>query len=121
MLKPTEIYVKPVLEALAKCKIHGLAHITGGSFTKLLRLKNIGYDLNNLPKAPPLMQLIQDYGVESKEMYKTFNMGIGFCIIAPENQTKNIHKIFKKHKTKSYEIGRISKNKGVFINKLKIA
>jgi len=50
MLKPTEIYVKPVLEALAKCKIHGLAHITGGSFTKLLRLKNIGYDLDNLPK-----------------------------------------------------------------------
>ena len=70
LLKPTEIYVKPVLEALAKCQIHGLAHITGGSFTKLLRLKNIGYDLNNLPKAPPLMQLIQDCGVESKEMYK---------------------------------------------------
>ena len=41
MLKPTEIYVKPVLEALAKCKIHGLAHITGGSFTKLLRLKTL--------------------------------------------------------------------------------
>ncbi|MCH1519016.1 MAG: hypothetical protein L7R82_01505 [Nitrosopumilus sp.] len=48
-------------------------------------------------------------------------MGIGFCIIAPENQVKNIHKIFKKHNMKSYEIGRISKNKGVFINKLKIA
>ena len=121
MLKPTEIYVKPVLETLAKCKIHGLAHITGGSFTKLLRLKNIGYDLNNLPKTPPLMQLIQDCGVESKEMYKTFNMGIGFCIVSPENQVRGIQKIITKHKMKSYEIGRISKKKGVFINKLKIA
>ena len=48
LLTPTEIYVKPVLEVLSKCKIHGLAHITGGSFTKLLRLKNIGFDLTNL-------------------------------------------------------------------------
>ncbi|MBC8251537.1 MAG: phosphoribosylformylglycinamidine cyclo-ligase [Candidatus Nitrosopelagicus sp.] len=121
LLCPTEIYVKPVLEALKKCKINGLAHITGGSFTKLLRLKQIGYHLDSMPKTPALMQLIEDAGVKNEEMYKTFNMGIGFCIISPENQVKNIHKIFNKHKMKSYEIGRISKNKGVFINKLKIA
>ena len=121
LLRPTEIYVKPVLEALKKCKINGLAHITGGSFTKLLRLKQIGYHLDSMPKTPALMQLIEDTGVKNEEMYKTFNMGIGFCIISPENQIKNIHKIFNKHKMKSYEIGRISKNKGVFINKLKIA
>ena len=121
LLRPTEIYVKPVLESLKKCKINGLAHITGGSFTKLLRLKQIGYHLDNMPKTPPLMQLIEDTGVKNEEMYKTFNMGVGFCIIASENQVKGIHKIFAKHKMKSYEIGRISKNKGVFINKLKIA
>lgn len=121
LLRPTEIYVKPVLEALKKCKINGLAHITGGAFTKLLRLKQIGYHLDSLPKTPALMQLIEDTGVKNEEMYKTFNMGIGFCIISPENQVKRIHKIFSKHKMKSYEIGRISKNKGVFINKLKIA
>ena len=121
LLRPTEIYVKPVLEALKKYRINGLAHITGGSFTKLLRLKKIGYHLDNMPKTPRLMQLIEDTGVKNEEMYKTFNMGIGFCIITPENQVKNIHKIFNKHKMKSYEIGRISKNKGVFINKLKIA
>ena len=121
LLKPTEIYVKPVLEAIEKCSIHGLAHITGGSFTKLLRLKQIGFELDNLPKTPPLMQLIQDSGVKSDEMYKTFNMGIGFCIVSPENQAKKIRKIFKKHRMTTYEIGRISKKKGVFINKLKIA
>ncbi len=105
LLKPTEIYVKPVLEAIEKCSIHGLAHITGGSFTKLLRLKQIGFELDNLPN----------------EMYKTFNMGVGFCIISPENQVREIQKIITKHKMKSYEIGRISKKKGVFIKKLKIA
>ena len=90
LLRPTEIYVKPVLEALKKCRINGLAHITGGSFTKLLRLKQIGYHLDSMPKTPALMQLIEDTGVKNEEMYKTFNMGIGFCIISPENQVKNI-------------------------------
>jgi len=121
LLKPTEIYVKPVLEAIEKCSIHGLAHITGGSFTKLLRLKQIGFELDNLPKTPPLMQLIQDCGVKSDEMYKTFNMGIGFCIISPQSEVKKIRKIFKNHKLTTYEIGHISKKKGVFVNSKKIA
>ena len=121
LLTPTEIYVKPVLEALSKCQIHGLAHITGGSFTKLLRLKNIGFDLTNLPKPPPLMQLIQNCGVESEEMHKTFNMGIGFCVISPKNNVAKIQSIFKKHKFATYEIGKITSKKGVFINSKKIA
>jgi len=121
LLKPTEIYVKPVLETLTKCQIHGLAHITGGSFTKLLRLKNIGYDLYNLPKTPPLMQLIQDCGVKNMEMYRTFNMGIGFCIISPKNNIAKIKSIFKKHKLTTYEIGKITNKKGVFVNSKKIA
>tara|TARA_Y100000590_G_scaffold426165_1_gene534937 strand:+ start:1657 stop:2676 length:1020 start_codon:yes stop_codon:yes gene_type:complete len=121
LLRPTEIYVNPVLETIKKCTVHGLAHITGGSFTKLLRLKQIGFHLDNMPKTPALMQLIEDSGVETNEMYKTFNMGVGFCIVSPESQTKEIHKIFKKHKMTTYEIGQISKNKGVFIKKTKIA
>jgi len=121
LLTPTEIYVKPILEAVEKCRIHGLAHITGGSFTKLLRLKKIGFDLHSLPKIPPLMQLIQDQGVKSDEMYKTFNMGIGFCLISPQNEVKKIKKIFKKHRIITYEIGYISKKKSVFVNSKKIA
>tara|TARA_Y100000590_G_scaffold454710_1_gene601968 strand:+ start:1281 stop:2303 length:1023 start_codon:yes stop_codon:yes gene_type:complete len=121
LLRPTEIYVNPVLETIKKCTVHGLAHITGGAFTKLLRLKQIGFHLDNLPKPPALMQLIEDSGVKTEEMYKTFNMGIGFCVISPENQVKEIHKIFKKHKITTYEIGQIRKNKGVFIKKSKIA
>ena len=121
LLTPTEIYVKPVLEAIQTCKINGLAHITGGSFTKLLRLKKIGYEIDSLPKTPRIMQLIEQQGVKQEEMYKTFNMGIGFCIISPKDQVSKIQGIFRRHKIKSQEIGQITSKPGVWINSKKIA
>ena len=121
LLAPTEIYVKPVLEMLEKCKINGLAHITGGAFTKLLRLKSIGYDLNHMPKPPPIFELMQKRGVKIDEMYKTFNMGVGFCVVAPKNQAAKIKSIFRKHKISSQEIGKVVNKKGVYVNSKKIA
>ncbi len=121
MLEPTEIYVKPVLEIIDKCKVSGLAHITGGSFTKLLRLKKTGFELDSLPKTPPLMQLIADQGVSKKEMLRTFNMGIGFCVVSPKSETKKIKSIFKKNKILSQEIGFISARNGVFVDSMKLA
>ena len=121
MLKPTEIYTNPVLEMIQKCKINGLAHITGGAFTKLLRLKKIGYQIDSLPKIPPIMGLVEEQGVKPEEMYKTFNMGVGFCVIAPKTQATKIKSIFKKHKIASQEIGQVVSKKGVFVNSKKIA
>lgn len=121
LLTPTEIYVKPVLEIIQKCRVHGLAHITGGSFTKLLRLKKIGYDLDSLPKPPAIMQLIEKQGVRTLEMYKTFNMGIGFCVISPKSEASKIKSIFRKNKIQSSQIGEITNKTGVFINSKKIA
>lgn len=120
LLMPTEIYVKPVLEIIQKCKVNGLAHITGGAFTKLMRLKKIGYEIDSLPKIPPIMGLIEEQGVKSEEMYKTFNMGVGFCIISPKDQATRIKAIFKKHKITTQEIGQITSKKGVFVNSSKI-
>ncbi|MFB5629562.1 MAG: phosphoribosylformylglycinamidine cyclo-ligase [Nitrosarchaeum sp.] len=120
LLTPTEIYVKPVLEIIQKCKVNGLAHITGGAFTKLMRLKKIGYEIDNLPKVPPIMGLIEEQGVKPEEMYKTFNMGVGFCVISPKDHVARIKSIFKKHRIESQEIGQISSKKGVFVNSTKI-
>ena len=120
LLMPTEIYVKPVLEIIQKCKVNGLAHITGGAFTKLMRLKKTGYEIDNLPKMPPIMGLIEEQGVKSEEMYKTFNMGVGFCIITPKDQATRIKAIFKKHKITTQEIGQVVSKKGVFVNSSKI-
>lgn len=121
LLIPTQIYVKPILEVIKKCKVHGLAHITGGSFTKLLRLKKIGYNLDSLPEPPQVMQLIEDLGVKSDEMYKTFNMGVGFCVIAPKNEAANIESIITKHKISCQQIGNIVDKTGVFVNSTRIA
>jgi len=121
LLEPTEIYVQPVLEALRECDIHGLAHITGGSFTKLLRLKKTGYVLDNLPEPPEIFQIIENEDVEKEEMYKTFNMGVGFCLIAPEDEEEQIFEIFKKHRLHSRQIGQITEKKGVYIDSLRIA
>jgi len=120
LLKPTQIYVKPVLKALVECQVHGLAHITGGSFTKLLRLKKTGYLLDEMPKPSPVFQLLQNGGVSRTEMYKTFNMGIGFCVMAPKNEEERIISIFKKHDMKSNRVGKIIEKKGVFVNSKKI-
>ncbi len=121
LLVPTEIYVQPVLEAIRECDIHGLAHITGGSFTKLLRLKKTGYVIDSLPEPPEIFQIIENQDVEKEEMYKTFNMGIGFCLIAQEEEEETINAIFKKHGLHSRQIGEIREKKGVFIDSLRIA
>jgi phosphoribosylformylglycinamidine cyclo-ligase len=121
LLEPTEIYVQPVLEAVRECNIHGLAHITGGSFTKLLRLKKIGYVLDNLPEPPEIFQVIENQDVEKEEMYKTFNMGIGFCLVVPEEEGERISEIFKKYGLNSRQIGEIIEKKGVYVDSLKIA
>ena len=121
LLAPTKIYVKPVLQAIKECNIHGLAHITGGSFTKLLRLKKTGFMLDNLPEPPPIFQIIENQGVAREEMYKTFNMGIGFCLIAPKEEEVRIGQIFKKHGFHNRQIGKIIEKKGIYIDKLRIA
>jgi phosphoribosylformylglycinamidine cyclo-ligase len=66
------------------------------------------------------MGLIQDQGVKAEEMYKTFNMGVGFCIMAPKDQVSKIKLIFKKHKIKSQQIGQVISKKGVSVNSIKI-
>ena len=121
LLTPTQVYVKPVLCVLEKCKVHGMAHITGGSFTKLLRLKKTGYLLDQMPTPPPIFQIIENEGVSRQEMYKTFNMGIGFCVIAPKNEESRINSTFKKFGMKSKRVGKIIAKKGVFVNSLKLA
>ncbi len=84
LLEPTRIYVRPVLDLLeAVDAVKALAHITGNGFLNLLRVKSdVGFELSDLPEPQPIFRLIQESGdVELAEMYRVFNMGIGFCIV----------------------------------------
>ena len=89
LLKPTRIYVSSIMKILGG-EIHGLAHITGGAYMKLRRLTKYGFKLK-MPPPQPIFKLIQKEGkLSDYEMYRTFNMGIGFCIVAPPEVERNI-------------------------------
>ena len=120
LLEPTKIYVKPVLEALKVSTIHGLAHVTGGSFTKLTRLKNVGFEIDSLPWIPPIIHLMAEHDVEYAELYKTFNMGVGLCVIAPPSEVDLVTTSFKRYHTEIAPIGRIIHKKGVTIKSCSI-
>ena len=115
LLIPTRIYVRPVMEILKKkIRVHGLANITGGSFTKLPRLNaKVRYDLDGVPSPTGIFRQIQvDGGIDSKEMYRTFNMGIGFCVIVPMASADDIVSVFAKYRMRCKAIGMIARGRG---------
>lgn len=85
LLTPTRIYVKEILRILERYPghIHGMAHITGGGFTNISRInETVGYYIERLPEPPPIFGIIQQRaGISNPDMYKTFNMGIGYIVV----------------------------------------
>jgi len=116
LLKPTRIYVKPVLALLPNKDIKGIAHITGGAFyDKIARIlpknTNVRIAKNSWP-VPKIFRLIQKKGnIENKEMYHTFNMGIGMVLIVAPKGAKAIISKLAKFKLKSWVIGEVVKGK----------
>jgi phosphoribosylformylglycinamidine cyclo-ligase len=87
-LRPTHIYVKPVLELLdAGIPVRALAHITGDGLFNLVRTaRAVGFDIEQWPTPRPIFALLQRLGsIADEEMYRAFNMGIGFAlVVAPQ-------------------------------------
>jgi phosphoribosylformylglycinamidine cyclo-ligase len=108
LLEPTRIYVRPILEMLGRLHVSGLANITGGGLLNLRRFKaEVGFQIEELPPPPPIFRLIQECGqVEEAEMRTTFNMGIGFCIVAPEKEVNQALEISRRHGIEAWRIGR---------------
>jgi len=93
LLTPTRIYTE-VLELLKRCEVHGLAHITGSGFLKLGRISDLGFDIYN-PLAPnEIFTFLQEKGnITDVEMYKTFNMGMGFAAVIPKSEVREATRI----------------------------
>jgi len=113
LLTPTQIYVKPVLEARrAGIKIHGMAHITGGGLPENLPRclgagQSVQVDLNNWT-IPPIFQWLADAGqVSIGEMFNTFNMGIGFVLIVPPEQVEQSLSWLESQDIAAYIIGEV--------------
>jgi len=123
LLTPTRIYVKEMLELLKKVKVHGLAHITGGGLRNLLRLnRNVKFVIEDPFEPQPIFSFLQKFGnIDNREMYQTFNMGMGFAVIVSEKDSGEAIKILKKYsEAKVKAVGRIEKGIGVEVPKLRI-
>ena len=91
LLQPTHIYVRPVVDLVNRQQlpIRGLVHVTSDGFLNLARLDSrVGFHIDNLPEPPPIFDLIQGTGaIPTREMYRVFNMGIGFCLIVQDDES----------------------------------
>jgi len=98
-----------------------MAHITGGAFANLLRLRRALYEIDSLPRTPPIMELIRSRGVEDAEMYRTFNMGVGLCVIAAEADARGIIAALRGHGIASQAIGHVGAGSGVRVGGVDVA
>lgn len=118
LLRPTRIYTSEVLQILKECsRIHAVGHITGGAFTKLNRLRNERLEFKlHMPKPQEIFIKLKEIGnISMREMYKTFNMGIGLVLIADEKEKEKIENICREHGTKCYILGKVGKGKSIKI------
>lgn len=116
-LKPTRIYCSSLLEIIDACDVHGIAHITGGGFSKLTRLNNsVGFKLDKLPEPKPIFQALAEKVNDAAEMHRTFNMGVGMAVVLPDDRADTVINIAKKHGVEASIIGSITDKKGVWIN-----
>ncbi|MCS7118638.1 MAG: phosphoribosylformylglycinamidine cyclo-ligase [Archaeoglobaceae archaeon] len=115
LLTPAKIYME-VLDIIKECNVHGLAHITGGAFKKLKRLRNdVKFVIDSPLKPQEIFKFIQKLGdVDELEMYRTFNMGMGFLILLPEEEVNKAEKFGAKR------VGFVDEGEGVFIRDLRI-
>ena len=113
LLRPTKIYVKEILNLINKKLINGCTNITGGGLPdnmKRIIPNNLCAEIN-LEKIKPLkiFRWLKKNNVNDHEMIKTFNCGVGFCLIINPKNLRKINKYFSKD-FKPYVIGKISKN-----------
>lgn len=120
LIEPTKIYVQPVLKALETVEVMGMVHVTGGGFIENIPRvlpKGLGAEIK-LGTWPQLgiFKAIENTGlVDQRELYKTFNMGIGFIMIVKEDQVSVLIEALKACDQKAFEIGRVTDQEGVLL------
>ena len=116
LLKPTTIYVQPVLKILEKVNIKGMAHITGGGlYENVPRMFASEFDAvveKKLLNFNPVFDFLMKKGVEEDEMFHTFNMGTGFVLCIDSHDEKETLEIIEKSGFKARTIGVIKKGSG---------
>lgn len=113
LLTPTKLYVKPVLALLEQVNVKGMAHITGGGFIEniprvLPEGVNVNVDYGTWPILPIFSLLQQKGNVSNKDMFTTFNMGIGLVIVVAENEVDKALEVLTHAGETPYVIGKVT-------------
>ena len=121
LIEPTKIYVKPILSLLNKVKVKSIANITGGGFYENIPRAlpdNLTAKISkeNVP-VQPIFKLMQNVGnIDERDMYNTFNMGIGMVVIVSKEDESEAKKVLEELGEKAYTLGEIIEgNDGVII------
>ena len=117
LLKPTRIYVKPILDVIKTKNIKGIAHITGGGLTKnvpriLPTNLDANIDLNSWSPEPIFSWLKNNGRIMNSEMLSTFNCGVGLVVIVDKSDSQNISNMLTDLGEKVFEIGEIVSGSG---------
>lgn len=113
LLKPTKIYVKEILDLLEKIEINGLSHITGGGFYENIpRMIPDGLcakiDVRNI-LLPKIFSLLEKWGeLDKKDMYETFNMGVGLVFVVDKNDIDKVKEIIDENEL--LDLGEVVEN-----------
>jgi len=116
LLVPTKIYVKPVLALLEKVDVKGISHITGGGFYENIPRSIPDGLCAKIDKASvkvlPIFDVIASWGnIPERDMYNTYNMGVGMSIVVPAVQVETALAVLKENGIDAYVIGQIIENK----------
>ncbi|MDO5853102.1 MAG: phosphoribosylformylglycinamidine cyclo-ligase [Thermoplasmata archaeon] len=113
LLTPTEIYVRQVMSITAAHEVHGLVDITGGGLRNILRMrKGLQYVIDDPFTPAPIFTALQEIGeIETREIYQTLNMSLGFAIIAPADDAEAI----ARENPNAKVVGRVQKGAGVLL------
>ena len=112
LLTPTKIYVRPVLKLLEEVEVHALSHITGGGFYEnipraLPKGLSASIQKSSYP-VPAIFKKIKTVGgIPERDMYNTFNMGIGMCAIVPSKQANQALKVLADQGENAWVIGKV--------------
>lgn len=110
LLRPTRIYVAPVRDLLDEgVAVRALAHVTGDGLLNLLRtaVGEVGFVLDDLPEPQPIFRLIQARsGASTAEMYQTYNMGVGFCVVVAADACERALAVLRRREPGARVVGR---------------
>lgn len=116
LLTPTRIY-REALDAAAACEVHGMCHITGGGLLNFTRLSKYGFDITDPLPVPEILSWIGELGgLDNNEMYRTFNMGMGYAFVVPESSLPTLRRVIPDVRV----VGTVVPESGAYLRGVKI-